>query len=160
MPRGQQFIAHAASTAVGEVHRLLHDGARHRAGSAHISGGDRRPHQYHRGRDRHGGRSLPPAGECVYVLDPSSDLALNASKSVSVQSECGFWIDSNGTALTVIGGSTLAALDSTTIDLVGGSTNANGLPVNPAAIIQSVQPASERSRRKGERSCNIGERQC
>ena len=67
------------------------------------------------------------AGDCVYVLDPSANLALNASNGSSIQSECGFWINSSGaTALSVIGGSQLDALDSTSINLVGGSTNANG----------------------------------
>jgi hypothetical protein len=73
------------------------------------------------------------AGDCVYVLDPTSNLALNASNGVSVQSECGFWINSSGTtALSVIGGAQLDALDATSIDLVGGSTNANGGTISPA----------------------------
>jgi hypothetical protein len=82
------------------------------------------------------------AGDCVYVLDPSANLALNASNGVSIQSECGFWINSSGaTALSVIGGSTLTALDSTSIDLVGGYTNANGGTITPATTHSS--PATD-----------------
>jgi hypothetical protein len=79
------------------------------------------------------------AGDCVYVLDPSGtvldpsgDLALNASNGVTVQSECGYWINSNGaTALSVIGGASLTALNSSKISLVGGYTNANGGTITP-----------------------------
>jgi hypothetical protein len=80
-----------------------------------------------------------PAGDCVYVLDPSSNLALNSSNGTVIQSECGFWINSAGTtALSVIGGSHLTALDSSTIDLVGGSTNANGGVITPAPTKSSA----------------------
>ncbi len=83
-----------------------------------------------------------PAGDCVYVLDPSGNLALNASNGVSIQSECGYWINSSGaTALSVIGGSTLAALDSSKINLVGGSTNANGGTISPGTTHAS--PAAD-----------------
>jgi hypothetical protein len=80
-----------------------------------------------------------PAGDCVYVLDPSGAASLNASNGVSVQSECGFWINSSSaTALTVVGGSTVAALDSSTIDLVGGFTNANGGNITPGTTHSAV----------------------
>jgi hypothetical protein len=73
------------------------------------------------------------SGSCVYVLDPSGSLALNASNGVTVQSQCGFWINSSSsTALSVVGGSQLQALDSSAIDLVGGYTNANGGSISPA----------------------------
>src|ERR1700722_4586838 len=46
-----------------------------------------------------------PAGDCVYVLDPSANLALNASNGSSIQSECGYWINSSGaTVLSITGG--------------------------------------------------------
>jgi hypothetical protein len=74
-----------------------------------------------------------PAGDCVYVLDPSGAAALNASNGVSVQSECGFWINSSNTtnALSVTGGSTLAALDSSTVNVVGITSTSNGGNVTP-----------------------------
>jgi hypothetical protein len=79
-----------------------------------------------------------PAGDCVYVLDPSLSPSLNASNGVSVQSECGFWINSSGAAaLSVTGGSTLTALDSTSIDVVGNYSNANGGTITPTPTINS-----------------------
>ena len=73
-----------------------------------------------------------PAGDCVYVMDPSG-AALNASNGVTVQSECGFWINSANTtdALSVTGGSALTALDSSSIDVVGIPSNANGGTITP-----------------------------
>jgi hypothetical protein len=88
------------------------------------------------------------AGDCVYVLDPSANLALNASNGSSIQSECGYWINSSGaTALSVIGGASLTALDSTSINLVGGYTNANGGSISPATTHSSpaVDPFSTRN---------------
>ena len=81
-----------------------------------------------------------PAGDCVYVLDPSGAAALNASNGVTVQSECGFWINSNNStnALSVTGGSALTALDSTTIDVVGVSSNANGGTITPSPTRSSA----------------------
>jgi hypothetical protein len=82
------------------------------------------------------------AGSCVYVLDPTGSLALNASNGVTIQSQCGFWINSSSsTALSVIGGSQLQALNSTAIDLVGGYTNANGGSISPAPTHSS--PATD-----------------
>lgn len=79
------------------------------------------------------------AGSCVYVLDPTSSLALNASNGVTVQSQCGFWINSSSsTALSVVGGSSLQALDSSSIALVGGYTNANGGSITPTPTHSSA----------------------
>jgi hypothetical protein len=83
-----------------------------------------------------------PAGDCVYVLDPTGNLALNASNGSSVQSECGYWINSSGaTALSVTGGASLKALNSTSIYLVGGFTNANGGSITPGTTHSS--PATD-----------------
>jgi hypothetical protein len=78
-------------------------------------------------------------GSCVYVLDRTGSLALNASNGITVQSQCGFWINSSSaTALSVVGGSQLQALDSTAIDLVGGYTNANGGSISPTPTHSSA----------------------
>jgi len=74
------------------------------------------------------------AGDCVYVRDPSGAAALNASNGVTIQSECGFWINSSNStdAVSVTGGSALTALNSTSIDVVGVSSTSNGGTITPA----------------------------
>lgn len=79
------------------------------------------------------------AGSCVYVLAPTGNATLNASNGVSVQSQCGFWINSSGaTALSVTGGASLQATSSSAIDLVGGYTNANGGSISPTPTTTSA----------------------
>lgn len=73
-----------------------------------------------------------PASDCVYVLDPSGSASLNASNGVTIQSECGYWINSSSSsALSVIGGATVKALDSSSINLVGGVNQNNGGVISP-----------------------------
>jgi hypothetical protein len=72
------------------------------------------------------------SGGCIYVLDPTGSASLNASNGVNIQSECGYYINSNSTtALSVVGGAVLKALNSSAVDLVGGYLINNGGSVSP-----------------------------
>lgn len=88
------------------------------------------------------------AGDCVYVLDPSGNAAVNASNGVNIQSECGYWINSSsGSALQVVGGASVKAINSSKIYLVGGETVNNGGVVSPTPTASSpaVDPFASRN---------------
>ncbi len=74
------------------------------------------------------------AGSCVYVLDQANTAAaLSLSNGVTVTSECGYYVNSSSTsALSVIGGATLKALDSSQIVVHGGAAINNGGSTSPA----------------------------
>src|SRR5262249_29831557 len=71
-------------------------------------------------------------GSCIYVLDPTGHATLNMSNGVSVTSECGVYVDSSASdALSVIGGATLRATNSSAIKVVGGTSINNGGSASP-----------------------------
>jgi hypothetical protein len=77
------------------------------------------------------------ANDCIWVLDQSGSKALYASNGVTVESECGYWIlSSSATGTWVEGGSSLQALDSSTVNIntAGGYTTPNGGSITPSPV--------------------------
>ena len=88
------------------------------------------------------------AGDCVYVLDPTGNAAVNASNGVNIQSECGYWINSSSSsALQVVGGAQVKAINSSKVNLVGGEVVNNGGVVSPTPTVSSpaADPFASRS---------------
>jgi Flp pilus assembly protein TadG len=72
------------------------------------------------------------SSNCVYVLDPASAGAFQASNGASVAMNCGIAVDSSSaTAATIIGGATVTA---SAISIAGGYSVNNGGSVSPAPI--------------------------
>jgi hypothetical protein len=83
--------------------------------------------------------AVTATSDCIYVLDPSGSAAVNANNGISVQSECGYWINSSSSsALTVIGGASIKALNSSSINLVGGTSINNGGSVSPTPTVSGA----------------------
>ena len=69
------------------------------------------------------------SGGCIYVLDPRASGSYNQVGNTTVQSTCGIYVNSNASNAFIVKGG--AVIQSTAINVVGGTTLNNNTTVNP-----------------------------
>jgi Flp pilus assembly protein TadG len=81
---------------------------------------------------------FPPAiGGCIYVLN-ATDTSMQMNGNIAFQTGCGVNINSsNVSALTLVGGASLAATNSSKINIVGGYSAGTNSTISPAPTLNA-----------------------